>query len=59
VAGDKDSCHTAKGIEYELRRTSFQYNIFFNIYPSPGDGPTVIFIEGKDRRTACPDRSFL
>ena len=34
-------------------------NNFFNIYPSPGDGPHVIYIQGVDRKTDCIDRSFL
>jgi hypothetical protein len=57
-AGDGDLCHTANNVDYELRRSSSVGNTF-NIYPSPGDPVDVIFIEGADRRVACPDRAFL
>lgn len=57
--GDGDVCHTVFNEEYELRRTGTQYNVYFNIYPSPADGNRVIYIQGRDRRTACLDRSFL
>jgi hypothetical protein len=43
-AGNDDPCQTASNVEYELRRTSTDYGIYFNIYPSAGDGPYVIFI---------------
>ena len=59
LAGDGDACRTAFNLEYELRRSAFQVNSYFNIYPSPGDGERVIFIQNRDRQTACPDRSFL
>jgi len=43
-AGDLDPCRTASNIEYELRRSTINNNIYFNIYPSAGDGPYIIFI---------------
>lgn len=58
-AGDQDACHTASNKEYELRRSGVNPNSYFNIYPSPGDSAKVIYIQNKDRATACPDRSFL
>lgn len=58
TAGDGDACRTRDNVEYELRRFSADGNTF-NVYPSPGDPIDVIYIEGADRRDACPDRAFL
>lgn len=54
-----DKCDTVYNVDYELRRSPANESNFFNIYPVPGESPYVIYIEGVDRRTACPDRAFL
>ena len=58
-AGDGDPCRTETNVEYQLRRGPTNQQVLFNIYPSPGDAANVIYIQGRDRRSACLDRSFL
>jgi len=59
AGGDGNQCNTIYNVDYELRRSSINPQVYFNIYPVPGASPYVIYIEGVDRRTACPERAFL
>jgi len=66
AAGDGNQCRNIYNVEYMLRKygTTAEDASRFYIYPAKPGSPTVtdvnlVYIQGADRATACPEASFL